>query len=250
MDREAWRATVHRVTQNQTQLKRFSMHACNRSKPRKSGPETSWDPVRFRKEGEKEGWWGRRKEKKEKERKKREILVLLEPAGSIHLARVPLSPHLPVLGLLSRVLWRCFLNQDTMGDHILPSVRDFSSCTLLFSSFYFFLAWEAWENLSFQTREQTCAPSLEVQSPNHWAAVEVPACVFKGPFLRLQLGPAVRGWPAWPHVQAGKTLPELELLVPQSHLSPGTNPRWDCHRLCDLGQRTSALCSSVSSPGG
>ena len=28
MDRAAWCATVHRVTQSQTHLKQFSMHAC------------------------------------------------------------------------------------------------------------------------------------------------------------------------------------------------------------------------------
>ena len=28
MDREAWRATVHRITQNRAGLKRLSMHAC------------------------------------------------------------------------------------------------------------------------------------------------------------------------------------------------------------------------------
>ena len=58
MDREAWRATVRKVAQNRTQLKRLSTHPCNRSQTQEIGSRnvmrSSAVPER-RKEGEKEG---------------------------------------------------------------------------------------------------------------------------------------------------------------------------------------------------
>ena len=149
MDREVWQATVHRVAQNRTRLKRLSTHACDRSETQEIGSgnvmRSSAVPER-RKEGEE------RRKDDEEEGKKRKILVLLEPAylrnevvappvGEVRqhpLTRVPLSPNLPARGLLSGLPWQCFLNQGTVGDQVLSSVCDFSSCTLLFSSFYFF----------------------------------------------------------------------------------------------------------------
>ena len=69
MDREVWQATVHRVAQNRTRLKRLSTHACDRSETQEIGPgnvmRSSAVPER-RKEGEKERRKMRKKERRER----------------------------------------------------------------------------------------------------------------------------------------------------------------------------------------
>ena len=69
----------------------------------------------------------------------------------------------------------CFAKQ-TLNPWTTREVGERCLFVCLFVSFYFWLPYGMWE-LSSLTREQTCAPAVEAQSPNHWTTGESPCSV-------------------------------------------------------------------------